>query len=289
MKILDGKKVALELTNQLKNEFEQISIELGRKPVLGIVRIGDDITGATDVYVQKKIEKGEELGVDVKVFKFAGDKSRFKFILKQLDKINDETDGIIVQLPIGGELSIYKQPILDSIRFNKDVDGLSSRNSFNFYNKTDEFKFTPATAQAIITLVNHYNIDVKDKKVAVIGRGILVGKPAASLFKEMGAHVSTHNRESGIKGVENADILVVAAGSPNLISKKNIKQGAIVFDVGATLIEKDGRKVICGDVDIDDLEGHIEAIAPARGGVGPLTVVSLFQNLLEALKNNNKI
>ncbi|MCS4537129.1 MULTISPECIES: bifunctional 5,10-methylenetetrahydrofolate dehydrogenase/5,10-methenyltetrahydrofolate cyclohydrolase [unclassified Mycoplasma] len=289
MKILDGKKVALELSAQLKTEFEQISIELGRKPILGIVRIGEDPSGATDVYVQKKIEKGNELGVDVKVFKFAGEKSRFKFILKQLDKINDETDGIIIQLPIGGELSIYKQPILDSIRYDKDVDGLSSRNSFNFYNKTDEFKFTPATAQAIMTLVNYYNIEVKDKRVAVIGRGILVGKPTASLFKEMGAQVSTHNRESGIKGVENADILIVAAGNPDLINKKNIKEGAIVFDVGATLMEKDGRKFICGDVNTTDLEGHISAMAPARGGVGPLTVVSLFQNLLSALKNNNKI
>ncbi|VEU60679.1 methylenetetrahydrofolate dehydrogenase (NADP+), methenyltetrahydrofolate cyclohydrolase [Mycoplasmopsis bovigenitalium] len=286
MKILRGDVVAQKLTQELKIQFAKATEQLGRKPILAIVRVGDN--EASTKYIERKIEKANELGVIAKVYHYPS-KISYKALLKRLDDINVEADGIIVQLPLPESISVYTQPILDAVRWEKDVDGLSTRNAFNFYNKTNEFNFTPATAQAIMNLVDYYNIEVENKKVAVIGRSTLVGKPTATLFKSRKAIVSTHNRESGIKGVENADILVVATGVANLIKKENIKEGAIVFDVGTTWIKKDNKKVLVGDVDMTDLENHIEAIAPTPGGVGPLTVVCLFKNLLEAVKYNNDL
>ncbi|MBU4689778.1 bifunctional 5,10-methylenetetrahydrofolate dehydrogenase/5,10-methenyltetrahydrofolate cyclohydrolase [Mycoplasma zalophidermidis] len=286
MKILDGKIVAEQRAAELKNEFEKITKQIQRKPILAIIQVGEN--PSSDKYIEKKIAKAQELGVDARVYRFP-DKIRYKSLLKKLDDINDEADGVIVQLPLPESLSTYTQPILDAVRWEKDVDGLSTRNTFNFYNKTDDFSFTPATAQAIMTLIDYYNIEVSDKRVAVIGRSNLVGKPTAALFKNRNAAVSTHNRESGIKGVENADILVVATGVPNLICKKHIKEGAVVIDVGTTWIEKDNKRVLCGDVNQEGLAEHISALAPTPGGVGPLTVICLFQNLLNALKNNHNI
>ncbi|WP_029608725.1 bifunctional 5,10-methylenetetrahydrofolate dehydrogenase/5,10-methenyltetrahydrofolate cyclohydrolase [Mycoplasma simbae] len=287
MKILEGKSVAESLTQQLKQEFAQVSAELGRKPILGIVRVGDN--EASSKYIAKKVAKAQELGVETKIYHFP-EKIRYKQLLKKMDEINEEADGIIVQLPLPASINTYTQPILDAVRFEKDVDGLSSRNTFNFYNKTEDFHFTPATAQAVMTLIDHYNIDVTHKRIAVIGRSTLVGKPTATLFKMRDVQlVSTHNRESGIKGVENADILVVATGVPKLINKDNIKEGAVVIDIGTSWIEENGVKYLSGDVDHTGLDGYISAIAPTPGGVGPLTVVCLFKNLLKAVKNNNDI
>ncbi|BBG40948.1 methylene tetrahydrofolate dehydrogenase [Mycoplasmopsis californica] len=287
MKILDGKVVANKLTLELKNEFAAVTKELGRKPILAIVFVGNN--PASEKYIAKKIAKADELGVETQVYSFP-EKIRYKQLLKKMDEINEIADGIIVQLPLPESINTYTQPILDAVRFEKDVDGLSSRNSFNFYNKTKDFYFTPATAQAIMELLDYYNIDFDGKRVAVIGRSLLVGKPTANLLKTRNVgQVSTHNRESGIKGVENADILVVVAGVPHLINKKNIKEDAVVVDVGSTLVEEDGTKCLRGDVDYTDLENHISALAPSPGGVGPLTVVCLFRNLLRAVKNNNDL
>lgn len=286
MKILKGKPVAEKLSENLKIEFKKVIEALGRKPILAIVRVGDNEVSTK--FIQRKIEKANELGVEAKVYHFP-ESVKYKYLLRKLDDINEEADGIIVQLPLPEPLNTSTQPILDAVRWDKDVDGLTNRNTFNFYNKTDEFNFTPATAQGVMELIDYYGIEVENKRAAVVGRSLLVGRPTANLLKSRNATVSTHNRESGIKGVENADILVVAAGSPKLIKKENIKEGAVVIDIGTSWVEENGENKLVGDVDHDGLDGYIEAIAPTPGGVGPLTVVCLFANLLKAIKFNNDL
>ncbi|MDK2819986.1 MAG: bifunctional 5,10-methylenetetrahydrofolate dehydrogenase/5,10-methenyltetrahydrofolate cyclohydrolase, partial [Mycoplasmataceae bacterium] len=128
----------------------------------------------------------------------------------------------------------------------------------------------------------YYKIEFKNKKIVIIGESNLVGKPTKELLIRMGANVKSLNKETGISGTENADILIVAAGSPNLIKAENIKKNAIIIDVG---VNRNGSSnKICGDVDFESIKDKALGISPTIGGIGPLTVVSLFENLIEVCK-----
>ncbi|UUD35049.1 bifunctional 5,10-methylenetetrahydrofolate dehydrogenase/5,10-methenyltetrahydrofolate cyclohydrolase [Mycoplasmopsis caviae] len=278
MKILDGKSLAKKRTEELIVQFKDIREKLGRKPILSIIQVGDN--PASTQYIKNKMKKAEELGVEAIHHHFPAD-IRQKDLLKKLDVINEKADGIIIQLPLPKESAT--QVILDSVRIEKDIDGLCTRNAFNFYNQTDDFTLVPATALGILDLLHSYKVELYEKRVAVIGRSILVGKPTAFLLKQEGCNVSTYNRNTGIKGVESADIVVVAAGEAKLLKKANVKEGAVVIDVGANWVEEDGQKVLYGDVDIETMPNHLSAFAPVPGGVGPMTIVSLFSNLAKSI------
>ncbi|VEU72690.1 bifunctional protein FolD [Mycoplasmopsis gallopavonis] len=175
---------------------------------------------------------------------------------------------------------IPKQVILDAVPYNKDVDGLSTKNEFKLYNDNGEKHFVPATARAVLELMDHYNIEVKDKRVAVVGRSHLVGKPLAHIIKRKDATVATYDENTGIKGIENADIVIVAIGVAKYVKAENLKEGAIVIDVGTNLDDKVTDE-LCGDVDFDDVKDKVSAITPVPGGVGPMTVVCLLKNLID--------
>ncbi|TNK94503.1 bifunctional 5,10-methylene-tetrahydrofolate dehydrogenase/5,10-methylene-tetrahydrofolate cyclohydrolase, partial [Mycoplasmopsis pullorum] len=241
---------------------------LPRSIRLAIVQVGDN--PASNKYIAQKIKKAEYLGVEVKLYKYKESITQDQ-LLKKMDNINDYSDGVIVQLPLPKH--IPSQVIMDAIPYEKDIDGLSNRNEFTLYNssKTDDKFFVPATARAVLELMDHYKIDVKDKRVAVIGRSYLVGKPVAHIIKRKGANVATYDENTGIKGVENADILIVAAGEAKLVRSKNVKEGAIVIDVGTNL-DENLPDVISGDVDFEDVKDKVAAITPVPGGVGPMTV-----------------
>ncbi|QSF13797.1 bifunctional 5,10-methylenetetrahydrofolate dehydrogenase/5,10-methenyltetrahydrofolate cyclohydrolase [Mycoplasma sp. Mirounga ES2805-ORL] len=284
MQILNGKIIADQITSELKEEFKILNEQLGRKPKLAIIQVGN--LEASNRYIEIKKRKAKELNVETAVYNFP-DNVRQTKILKALDDINEDADGIIVQLPLNENLS--SQVILDAVRHEKDIDGLSTRNAFNFYNETGEFCFTPATAEAIMTLLKYYKIELEDKKISVIGRSALVGKPTATLLKKENGIVSTYSKSTGIKGVESADLIVSATGVPNLISKENIKENSVVIDVGASVMNVDGKNVLVGDVNTEGLEDHIKALSPVPGGIGPLTVCSLFKNLAKAIRHNNHL
>lgn len=283
--ILDGNVIAKERTEELKQEFSEISKIIGRKPVLSIIQVGDN--PASTLYIKNKMKKAAELGVEVKLYHYEDNISQ-NSLLKKLDDINENSDGIVIQLPLPEHIS--PKVIMNGIRLQKDIDGLCEKSIFNFYNdKTEELYFIPATAAAILDIIHYYNIDVKDKKVSVIGRSYLVGKPTAFLLKKEGGIVSTYNRNTGIKGIENADILISAAGEPNLVTPNNIKRGVYLIDAGITLVKKEDRSVFVGD---SNLEGHYELTAgytPVPGGVGPLTVIWLFKNLAKAIRKEYQI
>ncbi|TNK82216.1 bifunctional 5,10-methylene-tetrahydrofolate dehydrogenase/5,10-methylene-tetrahydrofolate cyclohydrolase [Mycoplasmopsis pullorum] len=278
MQILWGKELAAAELEKLKKEIEDL--KLPRSIRLAIVQVGDN--PASNKYIAQKIKKAEYLGVEVKLYKYKESITQDQ-LLKKMDNINDYSDGVIVQLPLPKH--IPSQVIMDAIPYEKDIDGLSNRNEFTLYNssKTDDKFFVPATARAVLELMDHYKIDVKDKRVAVIGRSYLVGKPVAHIIKRKGANVATYDENTGIKGVENADILIVAAGEAKLVRSKNVKEGAIVIDVGTNL-DENLPDVISGDVDFEDVKDKVAAITPVPGGVGPMTVACLLKNLVDAIK-----
>lgn len=279
MQILSGKELAKKNLEELKVQIEEL--KLPRKIRLAIVQVGDN--PASNKYVKAKINKAEFLGVEAKVYKYPESISQDR-LLKKMDDINEYSDGIIIQLPLPKH--IPTQVILDAIPYDKDIDGLSNRNEFALYNsaRNDEKFFVPATARAVLELMEHYKIEVEGKRVAVVGRSYLVGKPVAHIIKRRGANVATYDEGTGIKGIENADIVIVAAGEAKLVKAKNVKEGAIIIDVGTNLDDKLTDE-LCGDVDFEDVKDKVAAITPVPGGVGPMTVACLMKNLVDSIKN----
>ncbi|WP_027334945.1 bifunctional 5,10-methylenetetrahydrofolate dehydrogenase/5,10-methenyltetrahydrofolate cyclohydrolase [Mycoplasmopsis felifaucium] len=284
--ILAGDVIAKIRTQELKKEFDEITQIIGRKPILSIIQVGN--IPSSSLYIKNKIKKAEELGVEVRIHNFKSTITQNN-LLKKLDDINEEADGIVVQLPLPEHIS--PKVIMNGIRLQKDIDGLCEKSTFNFYNdKWDDLYFTPATAAAIMDIIKYYNIDVNGKKVSVIGRSYLVGKPTAFLLKKEGGLVSTYNRNTGVKGIENADILVTAAGEPGLVNPDNIKRGVYLIDAGITLVEDEqGNRKFVGDADLKGQYELTSAYTPVPGGVGPLTVIWLFKNLAKAIKHEFQI
>lgn len=236
-----------------------------------IVQVGDE--EASNKYIRNKMAFGSRIGISCKLIKL--DASITQDALEQIIREEQEQcDGIILQLPL--PQGIDKQKALDVIDFKKDVDGLTSKNSVNFY--SNQPAIVPATALGIQMLLNFFKIEVKDKKVYVIGESNLVGKPIAKLMRDSQAIVRTFNIDTGIQGSEEADILIIAAGSAKLVKAENVKKGAIIIDVGINTLS---NKEIVGDLDVESVKDKISAYSPVPGGVGLMTVTALFMNLIK--------
>ena len=267
MIILDGKKVAEIETINLKQKVLNLKI----KPKLGIIQVGN--LPESNKYISNKINKAKEIGIIADWIKLDNQISEEQLRF-EINKIKNEYNGLIVQLPLPNHIN--SQNILDLIDLDKDIDGLSSKNQNNFYNDVQPY-FCPATARAVLLLLNFYNIDL-NKKIMVIGESNLVGKPTKKLLSRYSNNVVSRNKQIGISGSEEYDILVVATGNPNLIKKENIKEGAIIVDVGINVLE---NNKLVGDVDFESVSKKAQAISPVPGGVGPLTVICLLKNLID--------
>ena len=259
MKILEGTTIAKKITKKL---IEKINLS-NTKPRMTIIQVGD--LAASNKYIKYKIKKGEEIGIEVSHIKVSDQVSESDLIKIVRDE-QEGVHGLIVQLPLPKHIN--KERVLNSIEFEKDIDGLSKGNNL----------ITPATPKGIILLLDEYQINVIGKKVSVVGQSPLVGLPLSNILELNGAIVKRHNLLSGIDGTEDAEILIVAAGSPNLIKKNNIKEGVLIIDVGINTLSN--QKVV-GDVDRKSIGNIPSAISPVFGGVGPMTVISLFINLIE--------
>ena len=278
LQILDGKRIRDERLPKLAEDFMALSF----KTTLAIVQIGDRTDSNT--YINQKKVLGEKLGVKIWHLKFTADLEPEK-VIEEIHNLNNDSDiqGIIVQLPLPEGWN--KKEIINTISPNKDVDGLTEINQSKFY-EGDKEAIIPATARGILTLLDYYKISIAGKKAVVVGRSELVGKPVAQLLRSRGALVDVCHRQTKDIPTETkeGDILVVAVGSPKFIGLNAVRSGQTVVDVG---INKDEQGKLVGDVDFESVKDIVGAISPVPGGVGPLTVLSLFENLLTVSQKKN--
>ena len=242
------------------------------------MQVGDN--NESNIYIEQKKKFGLEIGVEVEHKKCDVNINEDELV-KIIEKYNEDSGvgGIIVQLPIPENLDCSR--ILNSIDVQKDVDGLGVKQIGLFYGG-DKTAMVPATARGVMSLLDYYKIDLKSKNVVVIGRSNLVGRPIAQMCLNSGATVTIcHSKTLYIEEhTKKADIVIVACGKPRLIGPSYLGKNQVVVDVGIQKVE--GK--LTGDVDFDNVKDMVSAITPVPGGVGPLTVVSLFQNLVDTQK-----
>lgn len=280
--ILDGKKFSSEIRTEIKDEIGNIYEKTGQKPGLAVIIVGEN--PASKVYVNSKIKTCTELGMTSRLHSLNGDAEEYE-ILELIKKLNEdkEIDGILVQLPLPAKFN--EANIIEAISPEKDVDCFTHENIGKlFLNEKNSLK--PCTPQGIVELLKKYEVEFLGKKVVIVGRSNIVGKPLALMFINMGATVTVCNSHTQNLGeiTKGADILISAVGKSKFITADMVKQGAIVVDVGINRVE--GKLV--GDVDYDRVCEKTSLITPVPGGVGPMTIAMLMKNTLEAFKNNKK-
>jgi len=278
--ILDGKKLANEIREDLKKEVEGYINEGLRPPALAVVLVGND--PASEIYVKKKRETCDYIGIK-SVFHHLPEETTEDELLDLICELNldENIDGILVQLPLPKHIDTNK--ILVSILPEKDVDGFHPLNIGKLTTGIGE-GIVPCTPLGIWILLKHYGIDTFKKDVVVVGASNIVGKPMSLIFlkDEKSTITVCHKNTKDLKEkTKNADILVVAVGKPHLITEDMVKDGAVVIDVGINRL--DNGKLV-GDVDFENVKNKAYAITPVPGGVGPLTVISLMINTLSAYR-----
>ncbi len=276
MRLLDGKKIKLEKVEELKKEISSLK----RKPGIVVIQVGND--EASNVYVKNKEKTALDLGCNFEHIKFEEDTPE-DVLLGKIDKLNEDSnvDGIIVQMPLPKHLNTNL--IQNRVSYKKDIDGLTDINAGLLFHNKDSL--IPCTPKGIMEMLDYYNISVSGKHVVIVGRSELVGRPLMSLMLNNNAtvticHSYTNNME---KITKKADILICAVGKKHIITKEMVKKGAVVIDVGIN--REDGK--LYGDVDFDNVKDKASYITPVPGGVGQMTVLSLYQNLLKAYRLNN--
>lgn len=276
-KILDGKQIAKDYRQKLKEQVESLK-EQGYTPKLSVILVGND--GASQSYVNSKKKAAEKLGMISEIVHLDESTSEDE-VLNELKRLNedDSVSGILVQVPLPQQVS--EQKIIESINPDKDVDGFHPTNIGKLY--IDEQTFVPCTPLGIMELLNHADIDIVGKDAVIIGRSHIVGQPVYKLLLQKNATVTImHSKTKDMYShLKNADIIVSAVGQPGIVSKDDVKEGAVVIDVGNTPDENGKLK---GDVDYDDVKEIAGAITPVPGGVGPMTITMVLNNTLLAEK-----
>src|SRR3990167_8014661 len=296
MTLLDGKALNEKIAEKLKAEIILLAkSHQDLRPKLVIIQVGD--LAESNAYISRKVKFGEKIGAIVEHKRFPEKITQEELIghIKVYDQ-NSSVHGIIVQMPLPKHID--RDEIIDAIDPEKDVDGLTSRNLKLLWEAKGE-GFVPATTKGVISLLDEYKIPIVGKHVVVVGRSFLVGKPTFLAFLNRDATVTVCHRHTKdlAKHTKSADILIVAAGKPNLIGKEHVSKNQIVIDVGINAIPNEVsprrdyeerprniRNILVGDVNFAEVSKIVKAISPVPGGAGPMTVASLFENLLEAYK-----
>ena len=284
--ILDGKKVAQKLKDNLKGEIENIKLKFNRVPGLAVVQVGN--VAASSVYVKAKTKAAKEVGINVfdHHLEETAKQSELINLINVLNN-NKDVDGILVQLPLPN--SINEQAVLNSILPEKDADGFHPLNvgKLSISQKNDENLMIPCTPYGCLLLLRELNINLAGKNAVVIGRSNIVGKPMAQLLLKESCTVTTvHSKTVNIENIcKSADILIAAIGKPEFVNKNWIKKGAIIIDVGINRVKTNKEKSkLVGDVLFSDVEHKVSAISPVPGGVGPMTIACLLKNTLTCFK-----
>jgi len=279
--IIDGRQTREELTPILKKKVEA----LGFTPTFAIIQVGNRPDSMA--FIQGKKKFAANLGVNTKHIQVPESVSQTELISKIVECNNDKSvQGIIVQLPISEHLN--RTEVINAIDPKKDADGLTAVN-VKLLAENSSQGMIPATARGVRELLAKYNIGLKGKNVVVVGRSDLVGKPISIMALNEGATVTVcHSQTVDLKAdTTKADVLIVAIGKPCFIGADYIKKGAVVVDIGInTLVgekleDEIQNRVLVGDVDFDAVFDKVSAITPVPGGVGPMTVLALFENLVD--------
>ncbi len=276
---LDGKKLSLEIEERLYNYISTNKQIAKRAPGLAVIRIGED--PASGVYVKNKEKACSRIGIKSIIFHLKDNVDQ-KEVEKLINKLNfdDNIDGMLLQLPIPKKFD--EQRLISLINPSKDVDGLNEKNIGKLVK--NEPAMRSCTPAGIINLLKSQNITIEGKNIVVIGRSLLVGKPLSLMLLNLNGTVTmTHSKTLKLKKIcKEADILIAAAGKPNLVDSSFVKEGAVIIDVGIhRLKSSDKNKTkLCGDVLLKDVLPKVSAYTPVPGGVGPMTVTMLLVNTI---------
>ena len=288
MKLIDGKKIANDIKEEIALEVTAIREAGGKVPHLAAVIVGHD--GASETYVGHKEKACKQVGFNSTVLRFEETITEEE-MLQQVDNLNNDPDidGFILQLPLPKHIS--EQKVIEAIDPKKDVDGFHPINLGRMVIGLPAY--VSATPAGIMELIKRYNIETAGKDVVVIGRSNIVGKPMSILLGQKAnpgnATVTmAHSRTKNLKEVvSRADIVIAALGVAEFLTADMVKEGATVIDVGITRVKSDKTKSgwkLLGDVKFDEVAAKAQYITPVPGGVGPMTIVSLLQNTLRASK-----
>ncbi len=289
MKTINGKKIASNLNEELKDKLQRLKMQNNIIPTLVVILVGHN--PASSVYVKNKQIKANEIGINSVVKKLEA-KVTEKELLEIINDCNkdSEVDGILVQLPLPSHINSNK--IIDAISYEKDVDGFNSRN-IGLLAQGRPY-VVPCTPLGCLKLLQT-EIDLLETSILVIGRSNIVGRPLAYLLTNYNATVTlAHSKTKNLKELcKNNEIIIAATGIPKMIKKDWVKEQAVIIDVGINqVIDAENKKVLVGDVDYDDVFSKVKAITPVPGGVGPMTIHCLLENtfklsiLRRNLKNN---
>jgi methylenetetrahydrofolate dehydrogenase (NADP+)/methenyltetrahydrofolate cyclohydrolase len=289
MDLINGNEIAQEIIEELKIEVSAIQ---GGKPCVVFIRVGED--PASISYVSKKEKTAEKIGIESRLQLYPNSISQNE-LLKEISLANNnqEVHGILVQAPLPDHID--ERTIFNHVSPSKDVDGF---NAFNLGKlcQEQEDAFISCTPAGIIELIKRKNITTEGKHVVVLGRSLIVGKPAGMLFLRKGfpgnATVTfCHSRTPDLENhTRRADIIIAAIGKPQFVTKEMVKEGATIIDVGINRIEDSNKKSgfrLVGDVDFEHVAPQTKFITPVPGGVGPMTVAMLMKNTVQAFKGNH--
>ena len=279
---IDGKAFSQVILEKIREEHNQLKEKYGKQAGLAVVIVGNN--PASQVYVRNKMKACENVGFYSENIELDENISEEE-LLQEINKLNknDRINGILIQLPLPSHINELK--IIDSISPEKDVDGFHVANIGKMV-IGDETGFLSCTPYGIMQLLEEYKIEIAGKNAVIIGRSNIVGKPMALMLIQKGATVQVCNSRTKDlrKKLNDADIIIVAAGVPKLLKKEDVKEGAVVIDVGINRV--DGK--ICGDVDYEEVAERASYITPVPGGVGPMTIASLIKNTFKSYKNSLK-
>lgn len=277
-KQLLGKEVNASLNERIKEEVAKLQ-QAGISPKIAILRVGENESDIS--YERGATKRCETLGVECEKYLLPSDVTE-EALLDVIAKVNEDASihGVLLFRPLPKHLN--EEKIINHLNPEKDVDGITDGSLAGVFAGKD-LGFAPCTAQACIEILDHYEIDCTGKRIAVIGRSLVVGRPVAMMLMQKNGtvaicHTRTKNMESIVR---EADIVVVAAGKPGVVDAGFVRPGQVVIDVG---IHVNAEGKLCGDVKYDEVESLVEAITPVPGGVGAVTTSVLVSHVVEAAK-----
>ena len=281
MELINGKELAKKIRGELKLEVDNLR-ENGIIPKLAVIMVGDD--KASEVYVRNKSKACNEIGIEFEEF-LLNSNIKQEELIDLIKKLNNRKDvyGILLQSPIPEHLNIREA--FDTIDYRKDVDGFNPINIGKL--AIGEDAFISCTPYGVIKMLEEYNIEIEGKRAVVIGRSNIVGKPLIQCLLNKNATVTIcHSKTKNIAEItKEADILIAALGKPKFVKENMVKENAVVIDVG---INRNEEGKLVGDVDFENVSKKASYITPVPGGVGPMTIAMLMNNVVKATKEHNK-